>query len=128
LVFIGLINGFQFVKYPFLLVYILPHGIFEISSYIIATAAGFKLLSTALHIIWGLLHIRRSTPLVEQINKVFGGNYLRFRDSLILFVIAIVLLFIAAIIEANVSMKLGNYITGMNINFLPKYLLSLINH
>lgn len=129
LVYIGFINGFIFVKYPFTMIYILPHGIFEVSSYIIAGAAGFKLLSTALNIIWGGIHIKRSMSIDEQFNRVLSRNYLRFRDSLVLIVIAIVLLFIAAIIEANISMAFGNYVTGLNIHSgFAKYLLNLINH
>jgi len=129
LVYAGLIVGFTVVKYPFSIFYISPHSTFELSSYIIASAAGFKLFSTAINIIWDGLHIKRNIPISEQINSVLSRNYLKFRDSLILILIAIVLLFIAAIIEANISMVFGNYVTGLNIHSgFAKYLLNLINH
>ncbi|HML04426.1 MAG TPA: stage II sporulation protein M [Methanobacterium sp.] len=128
LVYVGLIVGFTVVKYPFSIVYLLPHSIFELSSYIIAGAAGFKLLSTILNIIWDGLHIKRNNPLSEQVNRILSVNYLKFRDSLTLIAIAVVLLFIAAIIEANISMVFGNYITGLNIHHFASYLLNLINH
>ena len=123
----GLVIGFTVFKYPFTIFYLLPHGIFELSSYIIATAAGFKLLSTALSIIWKGIHIKRDNLIVEQVNKILSANYMKFRDSITLFVIAIVLLFIAAIIEAHISLALGNYITGQNIHSFGKNLLNLIN-
>ncbi len=128
LIFIGLFNGFTFVKYPFTLFYLLPHGIFEVSSYIIAAAAGFKLLSTVMNIIWKGIHIKRDNPIGEQVNKILSINYLKFRDSLTLIVIAIILLIIAAIIEVNISKALGNYITGLDIHSFSKYMLNLINH
>lgn len=124
----GLILGFQFFKYPFIVFYLLPHGIFELTSYVIATAAGYKLLSTILNIIWKGLQINRDLPLLNQINLILSINYIKFRDSLILFGIAVVLLFIAAIIEANFSIPFGNYITGLGIHSFPKYMLSLINY
>jgi len=129
LVELGLIIGFQSFKYPFTLFYILPHGIFELSSYVIAAAAGFKLLNATLNVIWGGLHIKRNKPVSEQASLILNANYLKFRDSLTLIVIAIVLLVIAAIIEANISMAFGNYITGLNIHSsFASYLLNLINH
>lgn len=124
----GLVLGFAVFKYPFTIFYLLPHCIFELSSYILATAAGFKLLSTALSIIWNGLHIKRDNSVVKQVNNILSANYMKFRDSLTLFVLAIVLLFIAAIIEAHISLALGNYITGQNINSFGKNLLNLINH
>ena len=113
--YIGISLGFVFVKFPFTPFYLLPHCIFELSSYIIAVAAGFKLSITALNIIWNGLHIKRDDSIGKQVNSILSANYLKFRDSLTLFIIAIILLFIAAIIEAHVSLALGNYITGQNL-------------
>jgi len=118
LAFLGIINGFTFVKYPIMIFYILPHAIFEVPSAIIAVAAGFKLSITTLNIIWDGLHIKRDNPISEQVNGILSAHYLKFRDSLTLFIIAIILLVIAAIIEANFSIEIGNYITGQNIHAL----------
>ena len=60
--------------------------------------------------------IQNDRPINEQINHLLNVNYLRFRDSVILIFIAIFVLFIAAIIEANITVPLAHYI------------LSLINH
>ena len=110
LVRVALVFGFISVKDPIdTIFYILPHGIFELSGIIIATAAGFKLLITAMNIIGGGLHIKRDKPITGQISSILRANYLKFRDSLILFIIAIILIFIAAIIEANISIPLAEH-------------------
>jgi uncharacterized membrane protein SpoIIM required for sporulation len=43
-------------------------------------------------------------------------NYLKFKDSVILLVIAIFLLFIAAIIEANITAPLAHYILSFIVH------------
>ena len=87
------------------LIYTVPHGIIEIPALIISGAAGFRLTSA----IFGLIKsIIRKKPADE--------HYWKLKDSLALLVIAVILLFIAAIIEANITPTLGNYITGLNIH------------
>ena len=98
LVFYGLAEGFALVKYPIYIIY----GIFRDLGFIIATAAGFKLLSTTINIIKNMLHIKRNTPKITQVSHILDVNYLKFRDSLILFSISIIVLLIAAIIETNI--------------------------
>lgn len=89
----GIINAGIF------LIYILPHGIFEFTSIIIACAAGFRL----------------TTLIIGIINKKsINEHYWKLKDSIALIVIAIILLFIAANIEANLSNYIGNYITGLH--------------
>ena len=87
------------------IIYTLPHGIFEIPGFIISCAAGFRLTSLVIGVINSM---RRKTPVNE--------HYWKFKDSLTLMVIAIILLSIAAIIEANFSVPVGNYITGLNLH------------
>lgn len=114
IVYLGALNnGFIFVKYPRIIIYILPHGIFEVSAYIIAVAAGYKLLFTIISVIRDLLYLKRDTSISEQVNGIFNGNYLKLRDSLVLFGIAVVLLVIAAIIEVNISHTLANFIYSL---------------
>lgn len=85
------------------LIYTLPHGIFELTGFIIAGAAGFRITTLVGGLIKSLL---KGKPIVDQ--------YWKLKDSLTLLLIAIVLLLIAAFIEANITMVLGNYITGLN--------------
>lgn len=86
------------------IIYTIPHGIFEIPGFIISGAAGFRLTTLIMGV---LLSIIRKTPLSE--------HYWKLKDSIALLAVAIVLIFIAAIIEANITLSLGNYITGLNL-------------
>jgi len=88
-----------------ILSYILPHGIFEIPAFIIATAAGFRITSVVID----LINSMRGKPYISD-------DYQKFKDSMALFAIAVVLLFIAAIIEANFTIPIGNYITGLHVH------------
>lgn len=85
--------------------YIVPHGIFEIPALIIAGAAGFRLTT----IIADLINSLRGKPYVNN-------DYQKFKDSIALLVIAVILFAIAAIIEANFTGPIGNYITGLNFH------------
>jgi stage II sporulation protein M len=102
LVVIGLINGISCFKNPFTFISILPYALFEILSFIIAGTAGFKLLITAINIIREGIHIKRGEPILNQMDEILDANYLKFRDSLILMIIAIILIFVAAIIQVNI--------------------------
>ncbi len=84
--------------------FILPHGIFELPALIIAGAAGFRISTLVIEIIKSII---RKTPL--------DGQFWKFKDSLSLMAIAIVLLFIAAIIEANFTGIIGSYLTGLQV-------------
>ena len=110
---IGLLTSFISVEYPKSIIFLLPHGIFELSAYVIATAAGFKFLSVATGMIKGFVELKEDIPINDQVNKIINDNYLKFRDSVFLLVIAIFILFIAAIIEANISVPLSQYILSL---------------
>ncbi len=111
----GVLFGFITAKNPISIFYIVPHGIFEFLAIIVAGTAGFRLLSAFISTIKDGLHFKKNTVLSEQIEKSLKVNSWKFKDSLALFALAITLLFIAAIIEANITVTLGNYITGLNI-------------
>jgi stage II sporulation protein M len=113
LIKIGLLTSFISVEYPKSIIYLLPHGIFELSAYVIATAAGFKFLSVAIGMIKGFIDLKEDIPINDQVINIINENYLKFRDSVFLLVIAIIILFIAAIIEANISVPLSHYILGL---------------
>ena len=95
----------------------LPHGIFEIPAIIIATAGGFVLLSFMLHFIWGLISPDLSyldifdpyfsnvkiTP-KQRLTASFKKNQNKLKESFIFLCISVVLLIIAAFIEANITL------------------------
>jgi stage II sporulation protein M len=115
LVFNGLFIGYaasKFVIGDFIL-YTLPHGVFEIAGIIIAGAAGFRLASCVVHIISDMTHMKKYMPVGDQIGQILNINYDEFKESLVLFVIAAVLIFIAAIIEANFTIAWASYVKGI---------------
>jgi len=115
LFFNGLFIGYAASKFAIgdFILYTLPHGIFEIAGIIIAGAAGFRLASCIIHIIMDITRIKRYMPAGEQIEQILHVNYWEFKESILLFLIAAVLIFIAAIIEANFTIAWGNYIKSV---------------
>jgi len=53
-----------------------------------------------------MLHIERNKSKITQISRILDANNSRFRDSIILFLISVIVLFIAAIIAANITIPL----------------------
>jgi stage II sporulation protein M len=86
------------------IIYTVPHGIFEITGFIISGAAGFRITTLVMGVIKNAIK-----------GKPISDHYWKFKDSLALLAIAIVLIFIAAIIEVNITLSVGNYITNLNL-------------
>ncbi len=79
----------------FFLLFTIPHGIFEISGFIIGGAAAFRLTSIVIKFLQ---------------RKNMDDYSWEFKDSIVLLGVGVVLLIIAATIEANITLPLGNYI------------------
>lgn len=103
--FHGSVAGTSLVLTPgYFLAYSLPHGVFEFPGFIVAAAAGFRLTT----LVYGIVY--------DKIKKnPVNVHFWKFKDSLVLFGISTLLIFIAAIIEANFTMSIGNLFTGLNI-------------
>lgn len=82
----------------------MPHGIFELPALVIAGAAGFRISTLVIGLIKSIIQ-----------KKPVSDHYWKFKDSIILLAIAILLLFIAAIIEANLTGIIGYYLTGLPV-------------
>lgn len=104
-------NGFFFgyfiaFKDPFrTLVLTLPHGVFEFSSMILATVSGILLFKY----IFYLFKSRPWNNLEESLNK----NQIYLKQSLLILFVAIVLMFIAAIIEVYITLPFGRFIFSL---------------
>ena len=111
----GLFIGYAASKFNLgeFIIFTLPHGIFEISGIIIAGAAGLRLASTIINILRDVFNIKNNTSILKQLKSIMRANSFEFQDSLKLFIIAAILIFIAAIIEANFTLAWGNYIRGV---------------
>ncbi|MGP8023371.1 MAG: stage II sporulation protein M [Methanobacterium sp.] len=101
----GVISNYLVSNPVVFIIYTLPHGIFEIPSFIIASAGGLRLTTLVIGV---MTSMGNETPISE--------HYWKLKDSLALLAISIILIFIAAIIEANFSVHIGNYITGLHLH------------
>ncbi len=108
----GAFVGYVASKYPLgdFIIYTIPHGIFEIAGIIIAGAAGFRLGSIVFHFLNDVTKIKSNISFKNQIIYLLEANLDDFKDSLALFIIAVILLIIAAFIEANLSIAWGQFI------------------
>ena len=111
-VFIGY-TAAQFQLGDFI-IYTLPHGVFEVLGIIIAGAAGFKLGSIVINILKGLLKLQSDFSMSNQVKYLLEANWDDLKDTLIMMGIAVVLILIAAIIEANFTIAWASYMKGVS--------------
>ncbi|EKF85496.1 stage II sporulation protein M [Methanobacterium formicicum] len=110
-VFIGY-TAAQFQLGDFI-IYTLPHGVFEVLGIIIAGAAGFKLGSIVINILKGLLKLQSDFSMSNQVKYLLEANWDDLKDTLIMMGIAVVLILIAAVIEANFTIAWASYMKGV---------------
>ena len=104
----------------------LPHGIFEIPAIIIATTGGFVLLSFVLHFLWNIISPDYSyldifdpyfsdvkITLKQRFYAAFKKNQNKLKESFIFLCLAVILLIIAAFIEANITVPLANWLFSL---------------
>jgi len=103
--FNGLFMGYFASKVPFFdfILLVAPHGIFEIPGLIIASVAGFRLTSFIIHFIRGLFN-GDAESFKMRLKRSFDDNMMELRDSLLIFFIAVILIFIAAIVESEFTL------------------------
>lgn len=108
----GLFMGYFATKVPLVdfILLVAPHGMFEIPGIIIAGVAGFRLSSFIIHFIGDL--IRGPGSFTQKLKKSSYNNIREFKDSLLLFIIAVILILIAAIIEAEFTLTFYYMIKG----------------
>jgi stage II sporulation protein M len=112
LIFNGLFIGYAGTQFPLgdYIIYTIPHGIPELLGIIISGAAGFRLGSCVLNIFKDLTHMRKDISKTTQFKYIIGLHVDEFWESLKLLAIAVVLLMIAAFIEANITLAWGSYV------------------
>jgi uncharacterized membrane protein SpoIIM required for sporulation len=107
----GAIIGYTAAQFSIgdFIIYTAPHGVFEMVGIIIAAAGGFRLANVVLNLMRGLLHLQTDFSITSQVKYLLEVNLDDFKDSLVLFGIAVILLLIAAFIEANLTIIWANY-------------------
>lgn len=112
LIYNALLVGFTGAHLELLhfLAYTLPHGIFELSGIIIAGAASLRLTQGLLTLVKGFITSSDDRKLI--ISKHIEVSFKIIIDSLVLIVIVCILLIIAAYIEANITVSIGQMLTS----------------
>ena len=99
----------DFVK-AFLL--IMPHGIFEFSSCIIACASGFVLFNFVVKFLKTLLK-RKNNSIWNNLSLSFNESFDKLKQALILFLIASILMVIAGFFEAYLTLPIAEFIYSL---------------
>lgn len=102
------------------LLLILPHGIFEIPALVIASSGGFVMLAFIIKFLINLIspdytyteifdpvYNQDKITLKETLKMSWRKNGKMFKQSIILLIVAVVLLMIAAFVEANITKPLA---------------------
>jgi stage II sporulation protein M len=111
----GLFIGYTAAQFPLgtFIIFTIPHGILEILGILIAGTAGFRLANIVFNIMSEITHLQSDFSISSQIKYIFESKKSDFKDSLMLIAIAAVLIFIAAVIEANFTISWGHYILNL---------------
>lgn len=115
LIYNGSFIGYSGAQFPLgdFIIATIPHGVFEIIGIIIAGAAGFRLANVIINILKGVLKLQSDFSITNQFKFLLEANYDDFKDTLVLMGIAIVLILIAAIIEANFTLGWIQYMKSV---------------
>jgi stage II sporulation protein M len=108
----GLFIGYAGTQFPLgdYILYTIPHGIPELLGIIISGTAGFRLASCILHILQDLTHMRSDVSRTNQFKYILEIHVDEFWESLKLLLIAVVLLLVAAFIEANITLQWAGFV------------------
>ena len=91
---------------------IVPHGIFEFSSCILACASGFVLFNFVYKFMKTLLK-QENNSVSEKLSNSFEASFDKLKQALILLVIASVLMAIAGVVEAYMTIPIANFIVSV---------------
>ncbi len=106
----GFFVGYYIASSPNLfkvLMYIIPHGIFEFSSCIIATASGFVLFHFLVKFLYNL---KGNGSFKKRVHDSIEKSYDKLKQSLILLGLAVVLMAIAGVIEVYLTVPIARFI------------------
>ena len=118
-VLVLLFNGF-FVGYYVasednlltVLMYIIPHGIFEFSSCILACASGIVLFNFVYKFLKATLN-QNEGSISQRVSKSLDESYIKLKQALIIFAVSVVLMIIAGFIEVYLTVPIANYVLSI---------------
>lgn len=91
------------------LLLIIPHGIFEFSSCILACASGFVLFNFLAKFILTLLK-QKDSSIKESLSVSYDASYPKLKQAFIIFIIASVLMAIAGFVEAYLTLPIAEFL------------------
>lgn len=115
LAFNGFFVGYYVATVPdltFALLLIIPHGIFEFPSCILACASGFVLFKFAYKFIRTFIK-EKEMKFVARIVHAYSENFDILLHAFIILIVASILMVIAGIVESYITLPLGNYLMSV---------------
>lgn len=112
LAFNGFFVGYYVATVPniaFALAFIVPHGIFEFPSCILACASGFVLFKFVYKLIKTFMK-EKERKFLDRMVYAYGENFRILLHSLIILLVAAILMAIAGIVESYITLPLGKYL------------------
>ena len=92
------------------LLYLIPHGIFEFSSCILACAASFVLFNFLYRFLASLLR-QKNKSVLDKLSDSFITNSDKLYHAFILFVISVILMMIAGFVEVYLTIPIANLLS-----------------
>lgn len=115
LAFNGFFVGYYVATVPnlaFVLCLIIPHGIFEFPSCILACASGFILFKFVYKLIKTFIN-EKEMKLINRIVNAFSENFDILLHAFIILIVASILMIIAGIVESYITLPLGMYLMSI---------------
>ena len=91
---------------------IIPHGIFEFSSCILACAAGFVLFNFIYKFVKDLFKTKNQ-KLLTRFNISFNQNFDKLKEAVIILAISCILMVIAVIFEVYITIPFAEFVLSM---------------
>lgn len=91
------------------LLLIIPHGIFEFSSCILACASGFVLFNFLAKFILTLLK-QKDSSIKESLSVSYDASYPKLKQAFIIFILASVLMAIAGFVETYLTLPIAEFL------------------
>ncbi|WP_407376445.1 stage II sporulation protein M [Methanobrevibacter sp.] len=98
----------------FTLLLIVPHGIFEFSSCILACASGLVLFNFIYRFLKSLWN-QKEDSVVQSLKNAFGESSVKLKQAIIILAIASILMVIAGFIEVYLTIPIANFIVNLFI-------------
>ena len=92
--------------------YIIPHGIFEFSSCILACASGivlFNFIYKFLKAVWR----QNESSISQRVSNSFDESHVKLKQALIIFAVSLVLMVIAGFVEVYLTIPIANFVLSI---------------